>query len=111
MLAATGTKRHKRLIELRRLSMSKVIPLPHRVDAHLPTLSAEGQRAFLIQLIAGWNEPLNARFHLHRRHDQSARGHPRRSGQPNFSRARDVEFVKLQNSPGAASGVRRKPQC
>jgi hypothetical protein len=43
--------------------MSKVIPLPDRtqrffarVDAHLPTLSAEGQRAFLIQLIAGWNE-------------------------------------------------------
>ncbi len=57
MLAAIGRKRHKRLIELRRLSMSKVIPLPHRVDAPLPTLSAEGQRAFLIQLIAGWNEP------------------------------------------------------
>ena len=43
--------------------MSKVIPLPDRaqrffarVDAHLPTLSAEGRRAFLIQLIAGWNE-------------------------------------------------------
>jgi hypothetical protein len=40
--------------------MSKVIPLPDRtqrlfarVDAHPPTLSPEGQRLFLIQLIAG----------------------------------------------------------
>jgi hypothetical protein len=46
--------------------MSKVIPLPDRtqrffarVDARLPTLSPEGERLFLIQLIAGWNEQPN----------------------------------------------------